>query len=75
MKHSSAPEAMALSRTPSSLIALANVRGDADDLGVVLLAQPGDDDGSVEAARVGECDFANHAVSAIRNKYALSLHI
>ena len=57
------------------LIALADLRGDADDLGVVALAQPGDDDGSVEAPRIGECDFANHAVSAIRNKYALPLHI
>ena len=47
------------------LVALPDVGGDADDLGVVPLAQPGNDDGSVEAPRVGERDFANHAVSAI----------
>src|ERR1019366_7230614 len=41
------------------VVALADVGGDADDLGVVVLAQPGNDDRGVEAARVGEGDGAH----------------
>ena len=38
---------------------LPDIGGHADDPGIVVLAQPGDDDRSVEAARVGEGDGAH----------------
>ena len=40
------------------LAALAHVGGDGDDLGViVVLLQPGDDDGSIQTAGIGEHNF------------------
>ena len=45
----------------SSRIALADIAGDAHDLGAVPLAQPRNDDGGIEAARVGEDYFFNIA--------------
>ena len=43
---------------PLQLVGLTHVAGDGDDLAViVILFQPGDDDGCIQTARVGENDF------------------
>ena len=43
---------------PIQLVGLAHVAGNGDDLGVVvILLQPGDDDGRIQAAGVGENDL------------------
>ena len=48
------------------VLALSDVGGDADDPGVVVFAQPGDDDRGIEAARVGEGDGAHAEAPWIR---------
>ena len=43
---------------PLQLVGLAHIAGDGDDLGVVVvLLQPGNDDGCIQTAGVGEDDF------------------
>ena len=45
---------------PFQLVGLSHVAGDGDDLGVVVvLFQPGDDDGCIQPAGIGEDDFLN----------------
>ncbi len=39
------------------VVALANVGAEADDFAAVILAQPGDDDGRIQATGIGQDDF------------------
>src|SRR4029077_19684933 len=48
-------------------LALTDIGGDANDLSIVMLAQPWYDDGRVEAAGIGEHDSARH-VSSVEAK-------
>ena len=53
-----APVLMAFSSRPSSSAPLSHVAGDGDDLGVVVvLLQPGDDDGRIQTAGIGQHYF------------------
>ena len=53
--------------------ALADVSGDADDARVIVLAEPGYDDGGIEAARIGEDNSTWHVYSVCAG-YAIDMH-